>query len=211
MKKTKKYYQSHNHITANAFDKIQNKIANHINVRSNYYCEQERQESYSFIPISTAYVTHQLITAYDHLIKKQKSFSSLQTTKSFPICDPLSFLDAGCGTGNIMLLAFCTGFCPAYGLEVDSAVIKIAKIINPLFRSIKKQNIMTYKEYGKYDVVYYYCPFCNKEKQTKFEERVEDQMKIGALLIANCKMSKKILKDKRFCKIESGVFEKITK
>ena len=109
-----------------------------------------------------------------------------------------------------MLLAKYVGFS-VEGLEYDSEVIERAKIINPLFRSIKKQNIMTYKEYGKYDVVYYYCPFCNKEKQTKFEERVEDQMKIGALLIANCKMSKKILKDKRFCKVAPDMFEKIAK
>lgn len=143
------------------------------------------QSSYPFIPHSTRMSMEQLIHAFDYLSANRK-------TPNF------TFLDAGCGIGNIMSLARGAGFM-VYGLEIDPKAIKVAKIMNPSFsKRIKRGDILTHRSYGKYDVVYYYCPFYSVNGQQKFEERVENQMKIGAILIANMKQSAKIHKDKRF-------------
>ena len=196
MEKTKKYYKRCNRIASTVFDSMQRKISSQI------HSERENHpKSYWFIPHDTAYTIDQLILVHDYIAKaiKRKLYSG-----------QFNFLDAGCGTGNILLLAAAIGF-NVKGLEHDSKIIKLAKIINPLYNDIKKQDILTYKEYGKFDVIYYYRPFRDNDKQTEFERLVENQMKIGSLLIANCKQNIEICKDKRFRKIKkvTCIFEKI--
>ena len=146
----------------------------------------KRNKSHPFIPYTPKVAVEQLLTAFDFLVNEKNIYNKKH------------FLDAGCGIGNIMLLAKKVGFI-SHGLEIDPALIRMAKKINSdVSCNIIKQNIMTYKNYDEYDVIYYFCPFACHKKQAKFEERVEDQMKIGALLIANYKQSNRIDKDKRF-------------
>lgn len=147
----------------------------------------KRNKSYPFIPYTPSIAIEQLMIAFNHL-------KNIPGTKRF--------LDAGCGIGNIMLLARTMGF-DVCGLEIDPTVIKVAKQINrDIASDIKKQNITTYKKYSNFDVIYYFCPIDQREKQQKFEEYVENQMKVGAILIPNYKASGKIRKDKRFNIIE---------
>lgn len=152
--------------------------------KSNYVSAiQKKSRSFPFIPYPPHSVTDQIYVAFrqlGHVWNKYK------------------FLDAGCGIGNIMLLANKAGFL-VYGLEIDPTLLTTASKINRnMFFSMKKQNIMTYKDYGEYDVIYYYCPFSCNTKEKVFEKYVENQMKIGAIIIPNFKQSNKINRDKRF-------------
>lgn len=144
---------------------------------------QEKCGSYPFIPHPAYSVLCQLIYTFNYLKGKYNS-------------RPLSFLDAGCGIGNIMMLAMGVGF-DAHGLEFDPVTIEFARGINPWWQRIREQNILTCNDYGKFDVVYYFCPIANV-KQEEFEKRVEDQMTVGSLLIANMKRNNGIRKDRRF-------------
>jgi SAM-dependent methyltransferase len=121
------------------------------------------------------------------------------------------FLDAGCGIGNILVLALYSELCNrVYGLEYFPKTLAAAeKFLEPhrgLGYSIKvrKADITTYKSYGNYDVIYYYCPLSNHDKEVAFEESVEDQMKIGAVLLPYSKGSKRINKDPRFERVDIG-------
>lgn len=123
---------------------------------------QEKHGSYSFIPNSIHAVLPRLIHAYDYLKLKKKH-------KRYGF----TFLDAGCGYGNIMMLASGVGFS-VYGLELDPVTIEFAKGVNDHWRNIKRQDILTYNDYKKFDVIYYYCPFFST-KEIEFEKRVEKQ------------------------------------
>lgn len=136
------------------------------NKRSNV---QKRYDSYDFIPNSVHLVLEKLIYAR-HYLRTEKN----------RIIRP-TFLDAGCGVGNILMLASSADF-DAYGLEFDKKTVEYARKVNPLWRRIKVRNILFYKEYSKFDVIYYYCPLVG-EKEKKFERCVCNQMKVGGILL----------------------------
>jgi SAM-dependent methyltransferase len=116
------------------------------------------------------------------------------------------FLDAGCGAGNILLFAKSVGLARYYhGLEYFDDTYKKARDFLGLDSKkpvpdvkIFQQDILTFKNYGDYDIIYFYCPFSYGRLEVKFEELVEDQMKLGAVLIANLKRGSAIYKDERF-------------
>lgn len=156
---------------------------------------------YPFIPLGS----HRLWTA----------LCSLEEQGHININNALSFLDAGCGIGNQVLTAYQTHFFTlCAGIEINETLVNQAKRV--LFdNSIEKANILTYKYYNRYDVIYYYCPLNDGRKQSKFEERLENEMKVGAIVMAFLKMSHKIQKDSRFERITNikyaeSVFRKIS-
>lgn len=163
---------------------------------------QKRGGLYEFIPLYTRAAIIYLIKAYDTLVRRE-----LDSFRSH-----FKFLDAGCGVGNIMLLASEIGFT-SYGLEIDPTTICFAKKrgIRPDY--IIRQDILTYKCYNDYDVIYFYRPIIKDKKQTKFEKIVKGQMKLGAILIAVGQADKGIVTDKRFKKILVGsnrfIYQKI--
>ncbi len=110
-----------------------------------------------------------------------------------------TFLDVGCGIGNILLIAEQFGF-DVFGLEKDDLPSKIASQLIGEDRIIKA-DIRTYKEYDAYDVVYYFCPLT--DGQRKFEKYIEDRIAPGTILIANYKRSHAIKDDPRFVRINS--------
>jgi len=157
----------------------------------------KKKGSYSFIPFSS-------IRAYLMFYHLKKWVGDRRA----------KFLDAGCGIGNILMIAKKAKLANEYhGLEYFDNVKNEAEhflgldIKDPLARylspniSVKKADIATYKHYGEYDFIYYYCPFCNIKKEKDFELRIEDQMKVGAILIPMMKNSYLITKDKRFKEI----------
>lgn len=113
--------------------------------------------------------------------------------------EAFKFIDAGCGIGMNSLIANNMGFS-SYGLELEKETLEVARKINNYNAKERflNQDILKYKHYSDFDVIYYYWPIANKEVQRKFERYVEDQMKVGAVLIANMKQDMTILKDKRF-------------
>ena len=114
---------------------------------------------------------------------------------------PLSFLDIGCGIGNILLLAELMDF-EVFGIEKDSASLSIARgLVGE--KSVSRQDIGNYNKIGEFDVVYYFRPFCEKTRQLAFERRIEDSLKPGAILIANRKMSNSINEDPRYRQVSA--------
>ena len=90
------------------------------------------------------------------------------------------FLDAGCGIGNIMLIARVAGFEVA-GIEYDPELAKVAKRLT--CSHVHVGDIAEYSQYKKYDVIYYYVPITNRDKMMRFCNRLGKRMRIGAYVI----------------------------
>lgn len=128
--------------------------------------ERDKDDKFVFIP---NYQTDMLAEIFSHL-----------RNECFYQKDP-TFLDVGCGIGNIALLAQAFGFS-AFGLEYrkeyGSAIV------------MRKDNFIVgdglqFKRYDEYDVLYFYRPFKCSQKQLLLEEKIINGMKKGAFLI-NC-------------------------
>lgn len=187
-------------------DQLQSLAANRIGAKykKDYSSAIHRKnKSYPFIPYGTRTAVAQIMKAYDVL-------DSARRPNTYSV---YKFLDAGCGIGNTMLLARKIGL-DAYGLEIDPTILRFAKEIGICPNNIIKQNILTYKSYGKYDIIYFYRPIKNGAKQTKFEKHVKDQMKQGAILIPNLMADQRLETDTRFKKVLverfSRIYQKIT-
>ncbi len=167
---------------------------------------------FPFIPHSLSSVLRLLKEAEKVSREAQgKSYSSL-------------FLDAGCGVGNIMRLAQAMGYI-AHGVERCRKNVKIARRAVSArvetgrgFANITKVfcgDLFNFKHYGKYDVIYYFCPMSKHDIEVEFEHLVEDGMKVGAVLAACSKSDGKIRDDKRFRYVRNesggGLFLKVSK
>lgn len=95
------------------------------------------------------------------------------------------FIDAGCGIGMTLAIAELCHLNPT-GLELDQTCFTRAKYI---FGSkfvkdyMKKADILKFRRYGRYDIIYFWVPFFNRKKQQALEKRIARQMKPGALVI----------------------------
>lgn len=148
----------------------------------------DTSQEYPFVAMDTRQAYEQIRLARDYL-QKAGAFQSAT-----------SFIDIGCGIGNILLLAELMDF-KVFGIEKDSASFDIAKKLVGS-DDVGQQDIWTFTELNRFDVVYYFRPFSKKDIQLKFEQHVEDQLKPGAILIANRKMGNSIDTDPRFSKLD---------
>lgn len=159
--------------------------------------KRTKKGHYPFIPYSNASkVLDILITVKNYIANKSGK------------C--LSFIDCGCGIGNIVLLAeTLPGFNRVTGIEYDAATYKIADGL--LEGGIIKGDITEFENYSAYDVLYYYTPISDPGKQQLFAEKLMNDMKVGAVVIC-VDDSNAINKDKRF-KVVDGTdkraFEKV--
>lgn len=140
--------------------------------------------SYEYIPYNTRCFVEVLNTIKkDYEERYARSFASV-----FP-----KFIDAGCGLGVKLVLAAAMGF-QTTGLEIDCELIERAEDIFALdhdfwfgsphqIPGIINQDVLDH-DYQAYDVIYFYCPFVNRDKEEAFEKRVHSQMKQGAYLVA---------------------------
>lgn len=98
-----------------------------------------------------------------------------------------SFLDAGCGIGNIMIMASTFGF-KVTGIECDNRNLKIARRLfngrrliythhRPFFI---KGDILKFENYHEYDVIYCYHPLRDYALEAQFETKIMCEMKVGA-------------------------------
>jgi len=164
--------------------------------------EAYKEGSYPFIPNSTDRIFHEFILLKEFL-KKEKRWSGHDTV-------PTKFVDAGCGIGNIMLLAKSTELCHRVdGIEyfpktADAAKRWLGTNRNDNYFNIIVADIMKYRKYREYDIVYFYCPFADHRLQVLFEERLENQMKVGAVLIPHLKKGQAIRDDDRFERLTFG-------
>ncbi len=142
---------------------------------------------YPFVAMDTRQAYEQIRLARHYLLKSR------------PQQLPLRFLDIGCGIGNILLLAELMDF-EVFGIEKDTGSLSIAcSLVGE--ESVGREDIWNYTKIGEFDVVYYFRPFCEKKRQLLFEQRIEDSLKPGAILIANRKMSNNINEDHRYRRV----------
>jgi protein-L-isoaspartate O-methyltransferase len=105
------------------------------------------------------------------------------------------FLEIGCGVGTKTKIA--NSIFDAYGLEVFEPYAEYAK---DLLKNRVKRNFGIYKEevgteriitedalqyeqYNEYDVIYFYCPFDDFEKEVELEEKIYKEVKKGTVII----------------------------
>lgn len=152
--------------------------------------------SYPFIPLGIEKQIRWMSKVKEELIGNKRYISQEK---------PVKFLDAGCGCGNAMLMAYATGLASeCHGIEYSPEMADKAEVFlgtknekGWMFK-VFREDIMAFKYYNKYDVLYYYCPFVDKRLQVRFEEYIEDKMKVGAILMCFLKQARSIRKDDRF-------------
>lgn len=146
--------------------------------------QNDTANEYPFVPMDTRQLFEQLYFTRKYLAQ------NIQDKKVF------SFIDVGCGIGNVMLFAEQMDF-DVYGFEKDPYPCRIAAKMMGDDR-VTEDDIWNYNDYERFDVIYYFRPFPNADMQIKFEKMIEDKLKPCGILIANRKMSKDIDSDPRF-------------
>lgn len=137
---------------------------------------------YPFVPMDTR-------QAYDQI----KLAQGLVTSKN------PTFIDVGCGIGNVMLMAELMDF-QVYGIEKDEYPFKIARKLMGK-ETVAQDDIWQFDRFDQFDVIYYFRPFAEKKLQYKFEKLMEDSLKPGGILIANRKMNMDIDDNPEFTRI----------
>lgn len=114
---------------------------------------------------------------------------------------PISFLDCGCGIGNIMILAKATGgLAHVDGVEYDPATWRVAKKLlkDSYIRSkVFKGDLVNFRHYANYDILYFYLPISDPGKRKDFMNRLMNRTKVGAVIISY-NHSRRLLQDDRF-------------
>ncbi len=94
-----------------------------------------------------------------------------------------SFLDIGCGAGNICLLANAVGM-HANGLDLDEVMLKHGrKFVTTHNAHLFKANALTYRKYGDYDILYSWRPMADPELWEALQRRLIEEAKLEALII----------------------------
>lgn len=92
-----------------------------------------------------------------------------------------SFLDIGCGFGNMLRLAKETNpQLATYGVEVQELPARFAGDYGTVYRT----NALSFKGYDNFDVLYMYRPLVEYRDQLELEELVTSKMRKGATLIS---------------------------
>lgn len=128
---------------------------------------------FGFIPTSLHYnIIDTLLLLYNHI--KHTAHGEKH---------PIYFLDIGCGIGNIVKIADFIGFW-AYGLEYNTKIYNVAKKLIGKHNAIKG-DMLTFKNYHKYDVLYYYQPMPDYNLMQDFAIKLAKKMKVGTYVIPN--------------------------
>ena len=137
-----------------------------------------KEEYHPFIPLTKP---KSLINTFID-IKNYLRLRDRTTNDFYP-----KFLDAGCGIGNIMLIAKQCNFC-VNGIEYNTTAHRLCKAVmaeNYSQGKVIKGDILTFKGYKDYDVIYYYVPIDNSVLMKKFTKYLAKNMKIGAIICVN--------------------------
>ena len=155
------------------------------------YSHRRRREKlghYPFIPRDIDHAMCMIMAAKTYLEKTSNRRSG-----------KFKFLDAGCGVGNIVMLAYAAGF-DAYGVEYDPKTLEWGKSLFEQFllepERLMQGDILEFNNYADYDVIYAYCPMLKGELERRFEEKAAQEAKPGAVIIG-FHPSNMYFKDKR--------------
>lgn len=99
---------------------------------------------------------------------------------------PVSFLEIGCGSGRNTILARACGLCrldTATGFDINPVTVEIGRRTFGLGEDLQIGDALDH-DYGAYDVIYSFRPFCDLDLQARLEERIAATMHPGAYLLA---------------------------
>lgn len=163
------------------------------NVQGNVTCDDESRESWDHfppIPLSPQ-------RAFGKLVVAMRVAKTLWFEK-------INFMDCGCGGGNILNLASKAakltqprGF-EATGIELRKDVVTAARLFTPPSVTVHQGDIIKFKDYKKFNMIYYYCPIKNDLLEVLFEERLEDMVEVGTIIVPTLKKSITYMEDCRF-------------
>jgi SAM-dependent methyltransferase len=88
------------------------------------------------------------------------------------------FLDIGCGIGTKVLLADV--LFEAYGFDLRLDYLEVARRFG--CERVFPAEAMEFDWYHDYDFLYFYAPFRDEEMEAKFEKRLSEKMKVGAII-----------------------------
>lgn len=120
--------------------------------------------------------THEFFNTLNEVIKKTKLNEKLEEIK---------FLDVGCGVGQKVFLAEKLFGMYAHGIELRKPIAEAAKKITYSYRETKifEETALTFKDYDKYDIIYFYQPIADFELSKKMELLIAEKAKSGCIVI----------------------------
>lgn len=166
---------------------IINRFIGYYSGKSRRTTKNETSREYPFIAMDTRQAIEEIRIVRDFLEAENKDRD-------------LTFLDAGCGFGNILLIAE-QYFFQVYGIEKDEYPCLLAQRFFGTER-VQQGNVWDFQGYGDHDVIYYFRPLPDGDSESRLERLIENKMKKGAVLIANRKLSREIEGDPRFRAID---------
>lgn len=147
---------------------------------------------FGFIPIDTDEFVKQLDFVINRIFNKKIEING----------EKLRFLDAGCGVGVTVCIARKMGL-NARGIEINPKLIELSSYVFNKKECITEGDIIKFTNYHNYDIIYYYCPLADNNLEIKFEKKVEKELKIGGVIIANQKLSNSYGNNKNFKEYEN--------
>ncbi|MFO7761681.1 MAG: class I SAM-dependent methyltransferase [Thermodesulfobacteriota bacterium] len=169
---------------------IINRFIGYYSRRSLKNSKNRTEQEYPFIAMDTRQAVEEIRIARDYLQTEKKDKN-----------EKMTFFDAGCGIGNILLIAE-QYFFEVYGIEKDEYPCLLAQQLFGTER-VQQADIWDFQDYGNYDVIYYFRPLPDREPESRLELLIENRLSRGAILIANQKLSNEIEEDKRFRRIDA--------
>jgi SAM-dependent methyltransferase len=96
----------------------------------------------------------------------------------------VNFLDVGCGIGTKMLLAEKLYRLNVYGIELDRAMVQVARSHWPTRANVVHGDALYDYEhmYEQADIIWLYRPFRDAATETYLETTITESMKPGAIL-----------------------------
>jgi SAM-dependent methyltransferase len=99
----------------------------------------------------------------------------------------LRFIDVGCGGGLKVALASQV-FAVAEGIDYDPAYVEVAERNFTVMRmsrcAVRQADGLTFEDYGKYDVIYFYQPMSDVEGLKTLERKIVGDARDGTILLA---------------------------
>lgn len=119
----------------------------------------EKGDAYTAVPFSISNFLSIIIDAYGLLGEGKK------------------FLDVGCGSG--MKTKMANLLFDTCGIDIDPECVSFAQKIG---NDVELQDALEYKNYGDFDLIYFYSPFKNDDLQRQLEDTIRNQMRTETLI-----------------------------
>ncbi len=132
------------------------------------------KKHYGYIPASAHTTVDTLIRVNDYIMSK-KGDDSFRSVK---------FLDIGCGIGNVMLIAQYMSWV-ASGIDRRKRSLATGKKLLGGVGEFIYGDILKFRRYRHYDVLYYYQPMHGDGLMQKLVDKLAKDMKEGAIVIVN--------------------------